>query len=62
MGRSFPEAIQDQDLVLEEKRLHSEGTDGQASQDCDETDEKKGKIAHQRIVAGRRILQESWEK
>jgi hypothetical protein len=60
MGRSFPGAIHDQELVLEEKRLRNEGTDParteQPSQDGDEMDEKNGKIAHQRIVAGRRIL------
>jgi hypothetical protein len=60
MGRSFPGAIQDQDLVLEEKRLRNYGTDPagseQPSQDGDEMDEKNGKIAHQRIVAGSRIL------
>ena len=46
--------------MLEEKRLRNEGTDParteQPSQDGDEMDEKNGKIAHQRIVAGRRIL------
>jgi len=46
--------------VLEDKRLRNEGTDParteQPSQDGDEMDEKNGKIAHQRIVAGRRIL------
>jgi len=46
--------------VLEEKRLRNEGTDParteQPSQDGDEMDEKNGKIAHQRMVAGRRIL------
>ena len=60
MGRSFPGAIQDEDLVLEEQRLRNEGTDSarteHPSQDGDEMDEKNGKIAHQRIVAGRRIL------
>jgi hypothetical protein len=53
-------AIQDQDLVLEETRLRNEGTDParteQPSQDGDEMDKKNGQIAHQRIVAGRRIL------
>ena len=46
--------------MLEEKRLRNEGTDPagteQPSQDGDEMDEKNGQIAHQRIVAGRRIL------
>jgi hypothetical protein len=46
--------------VLEEKRLRNEGTDSarteHPSQDGDEMDEKNGKIAHQRMVAGRRIL------
>jgi hypothetical protein len=45
-----PEAIQDQDLVLEEKRLRNEGTDPagteQPSQDGYEMDEKNGQIAH----------------
>jgi hypothetical protein len=60
MGRSFPGAIQDEDLVLEEQRLRNEGTDSarteHPSQDGDEMDEKNGKTAHQRMVAGRRIL------
>jgi len=46
--------------VLEEKRLRNEGTDParteQPSRDGDEMDEMNGKIADQRIVAGRRIL------
>jgi hypothetical protein len=57
---SSSSANSDQDLVLEEKRLRNEGTDParteQPNQDGDEMDEKNGKIAHQRIVAGRRIL------
>src|SRR4029077_17530058 len=60
MGRSFPGAIQDEDLVLEEQRLRNEGTDSarteHPSQNGDEMDEKNGKIAHQRMEAGRRIL------
>jgi hypothetical protein len=60
IGRSLPGAIQDEDLVLEEKRLRNEGTEPagaeQPSQDGDEIDERNGQIAHQRIVAGRRIL------
>src|SRR6266478_895011 len=59
LGDRFRE-IQDQDLVLEEKRLRNEGTDPagteQPSQDGNEMDEKNGQIAHQRIVAERRIL------
>jgi hypothetical protein len=47
MGRSFPGAIQDEDLVLEEQRLRNEGTDSARteypSQDGDEMDEKNGK-------------------
>src|SRR5215467_3611096 len=64
MGKSFPGAIQDQDLAVEEKRLRNEGTDParteQASQDGDEMDENNAKIAHQRSVAGRRILRNLW--
>jgi hypothetical protein len=48
------------DLRETRKRLRNERTDParteQPSQDGDEMDEKNGKIAHQRIVAGRRIL------
>jgi hypothetical protein len=52
-----PGAIQDQELVLEEKRLRNDGTSAarseQASQGSDEVDEKNDQIAHHRIVAGR---------
>ena len=55
----MPGAIQDQELVLEEKRLGNDGTSAarfeQASQGSDEVDEKNDQIAHQRIVAGRGI-------
>jgi hypothetical protein len=54
-----PGAIQDQELVLEEKRLRNDGTSAarseQASQGSDEVDEKNDQIAHHRIVAGRGI-------
>ena len=44
----------------EEQRLRNEGTDSarteDPSQDGDDMDEKNSKIAHQRMVAGRRIL------
>src|ERR1035441_3233065 len=60
MGRSLPGAIHDQELVLEEKRLRDYGTDParteQPSQDGNEMDEKKGQIAHRRMVAGQGIL------
>jgi len=56
----LPGAIHDQELVLEEKRLRDYGTDParteQASQDGNEMDEKKGQIAHRRMVAGQGIL------
>jgi hypothetical protein len=56
----LPEAIHDQELVFEEKRLRNDGTDAarteQPSQDGNEMDEKNGQIAHRRMVAGRGIL------
>jgi len=46
-----PGAIQDQELVLEEKRLRNDGTSAarseQAGQGRDEVDEKNDQIAHQ---------------
>jgi hypothetical protein len=54
-----PGAIQDQELVLEEKRLRNDGAGAarseQASQGSAEVDEKNDQIAHHRIVAGRGI-------
>jgi len=45
---AFAGAIQDQDLVLEEKRLRNEGTDPagteQTSQDGDEMDERTARL------------------
>jgi hypothetical protein len=52
-------AIQDQELMLEQKRLGNDGTgtarSEQASQGSDEMDEKDDQIAHHRILAGREI-------
>ena len=60
----MPGAIQDQELVLEEKRLRNDGTSAarseQASQGSDEVDEKNDRIAHHRIVAGREIARNYW--
>jgi hypothetical protein len=57
--RSLPGAIQDQELMLEQKRLGNDGTgtarSEQASQGSDEMDEKDDPIAHHRILAGREI-------
>ncbi|HWO39983.1 MAG TPA: hypothetical protein VNO32_65285 [Candidatus Acidoferrum sp.] len=57
--RSLPGAIQDQELMLEQKRLGNDGTgtarSEQASQGSDEMDEKDDQIAHHRILAGREI-------
>jgi hypothetical protein len=54
----LPGAIQDQELMLEQKRLGNDGTgtvrSEQASQGSDEMDEKDNQIAH-RILAGREI-------
>jgi hypothetical protein len=55
----LPGAIQDQELMLEPKRLGNDGTgtarSEQASQGSDEMDEKDDQIAHHRILAGREI-------
>jgi hypothetical protein len=55
----LPGAIQDQELMLEQKRLSNDGTGAarseQASQGSDEMDEKDDQIAHHRILAGREI-------
>jgi hypothetical protein len=55
----LPGAIQDQELMLEQKRLGNDGTgtarSEQASQGSDEMDEKDDSIAHHRILAGREI-------
>src|SRR5260370_39003915 len=60
MGRSLRGENQDEGGVRREKRRSTQEADPagteQPSQDGDEMDEKNGKIAHQRIVAGRRIL------
>jgi len=52
----LPGAIQEQELVFEEKRLRNDGTDTarseQADQGSKEMDEKNHQMAHQRIVAG----------
>jgi hypothetical protein len=52
--------LHDQQLVFEEKGLRNEGPDParteQLSHGGNEMDEENGKIAHQGIVAGRRIL------
>jgi hypothetical protein len=57
--RSLPGAIQDQELMLEQKRLGNDGTgtvrSEQASQGSDEMDEKDDQIAHHRILAGQEI-------
>jgi hypothetical protein len=54
-----PGAIQDQELMLEQKRLGNDGTgtarSEHASQGSDEMDEKDDQIAHHRIPAGRGI-------
>jgi hypothetical protein len=56
---SLPGAIQDQELMLEQKRLGNDGTgtarSEQASQGSDEMDEEDDQIAHHRILAGREI-------
>ena len=60
IGGSLPGAIQEQELVFEEKRLSNDGTDTarseQAGQGSDQVEEKNDQIAHRRIVAGRGIL------
>jgi hypothetical protein len=57
--RSLPGAIQDQELMLQQKRLGNNGTgtarSEQASQGSDEMDEKDDQIARHRILAGREI-------
>src|ERR1700736_2085520 len=59
--RSVPGAIQDQELMLEQKRLGNEGTgtarSEQASQGSDEVDEKHDQILHHRILAGLEVPQ-----
>jgi hypothetical protein len=63
-----PGAIQDQELMLEQKRLGNDGTgiarSEQASQGSDEMDEKDDQIAHHRILAGRGFqrIMELWAK
>jgi hypothetical protein len=56
---SLPGAIQDQELMLEQKRLGNDGTgtarSEQASQGSDEMDQKDDQIARHRILAGRQI-------
>ena len=58
-GAGLPGAIQDQELMLEQKRLGNDGTgtarSEQASQGSDEMDEKDDQIAHHRIQAGQEI-------
>jgi hypothetical protein len=60
IGRSLPGAIQDQKLVLEEKRLRNEGTDAARTEQPDksrnEVNEKNRQMAHHRMVAGGGIL------
>src|ERR1700733_12125255 len=57
--RSLAGAIQDQELMLKQKRLGNKGTgtprSEQTSQASDEMDEQDDQIAHHRIVAGRKI-------
>ena len=57
--RSLAGAIQDQELMLKQKRLGNKGTgtprSEQTSQASDEMDEQDDQIAHHRIVAGREI-------
>ena len=56
----MPGAIQEQELVFEEKRLSNDGTDParseQAGQGSKEMDEKNHQMAHRRMVARRGIL------
>ena len=60
LGDRCREAIHDEELVPEEKRLRNYGADAarseQPGQGGDEVDEKNDQIAHRRIVAGREIL------
>ena len=57
--RSLAGAIQDQELMLKQKRLGNKGMgtarSEQTSQASDEMDQKDDQIAHHRIVAGREI-------
>src|ERR1700722_18891598 len=64
--RSLPGAIQDQELMLKQKRLGNEGTgtawSEQTSQGSDEMDQKDDQIAHHKIVAGCGNSYELWAK
>ena len=60
MGGALPGAIQEQELVFEEKQLSNDGTDTarseQAGQGSKEMDEENHQMAHRRMVARRGIL------
>jgi hypothetical protein len=60
IGGSLAGAIQEQELVFEEKRLSNDGTrtarSEQADQGSKEMDEKNHQMAHRRMVMRRGIL------
>jgi hypothetical protein len=62
----LPGAIQDQELMLEQKRLGNDGTgtasSEQASQGSDEMDEKDDPIAHHRNPSRTGNSNELWAK